>query len=100
MGTRAELDPRPGGITLTPDATGTAVRLVHRGQTRLGNESGAYLGARERFGLAEIELMHQRERVAALSRALPPGAEVADYLFEEGPADLDAGATPAELRRA
>jgi predicted dithiol-disulfide oxidoreductase (DUF899 family)/uncharacterized protein YndB with AHSA1/START domain len=183
MGTRAELDARPGGtlaidvtgtarargefvevvpparvvftfgwegdptvppgsstveITLTPDAAGTSVRLVHRGittaemreqhslgwnhymarlavvgaggdpgpdpnlavrQTRLDNESAAYVAAREELRLAEIELMRQRERVAALRRALPPGAEVADYVFAEGPTDLDAGDGPVRQVR-
>ncbi len=129
-------------ITLTPDPTGTSVRLVHHGittaemraqhghgwnqylarlavvaaggdpgpdpnlssaavvqQTRLANESAAYLAAREQLRLAEIELMRHRERVAALRRALPPGAVVADYVFEEGPADLHAGDAPVRQVR-
>jgi predicted dithiol-disulfide oxidoreductase (DUF899 family) len=65
----------------------------------LDNESAAYVAAREELRLAEIALMRQRERVAALRRALPPGAEVADYLFEEGPADLDAGDEPVRQVR-
>jgi predicted dithiol-disulfide oxidoreductase (DUF899 family) len=63
-------------------------------QTRLTTESADYLAARERLRLAEIELMRQRERVAALRRALPPGAAVQDYIFDEGPADLGAGDAP------
>ncbi|MEU3031711.1 DUF899 family protein [Streptomyces incarnatus] len=62
--------------------------------TRLHGESTEYLAAREELRRAEIELMRERERVAALRRALPPGAEVDDYVFLEGPADLDAGDEP------
>ncbi|MFH8340131.1 DUF899 family protein [Streptomyces sp. AM6-12] len=62
--------------------------------TRLHGESAEYLAAREELRGAEIELMRQRERVAALRRSLPPGAEVGDYVFLEGPADLEAGDTP------
>ncbi|MBV9357263.1 MAG: DUF899 family protein [Chloroflexi bacterium] len=68
-------------------------------QTRLANESDAYLAAREELRQAEIELMRQRERVAALRRSLPPGAAVADYVFAEGPADLDAGDGPVRQLR-
>jgi predicted dithiol-disulfide oxidoreductase (DUF899 family) len=67
--------------------------------TRLPGESADYLAAREELRDAEIELMRHRERVAALRRALPQGAEVDDYVFLEGPAGLDAGDTPVrELR--
>ncbi|CAM5483867.1 hypothetical protein SAURM35S_07282 [Streptomyces aurantiogriseus] len=38
--------------------------------------------------------MRHREKVAALRRTLPKGPPVDDYLFLEGPADLDAGDTP------
>ncbi|MFH7336658.1 DUF899 family protein [Streptomyces sp. KHY 26] len=62
--------------------------------TRLHGESAEYLAAREELRGAEIELMRQRERVAALRRALPPGAEVGEYVLLEGPAGLDAGDTP------
>jgi predicted dithiol-disulfide oxidoreductase (DUF899 family) len=62
--------------------------------TRLPGESADYLAAREELRDAEIELMRHRERVAALRRELPQGAEVDDYVFLEGPADLDAGDTP------
>ncbi|MET8808116.1 DUF899 family protein [Streptomyces sp. NPDC004546] len=62
--------------------------------TRLPGESAGYLAAREELRDAEIELMRHRERVAALRRALPQGAEVDDYVFLEGPAGLDAGDTP------
>jgi predicted dithiol-disulfide oxidoreductase (DUF899 family) len=63
-------------------------------QTNLPNESADYLAQREELRLAEIELMRQRERVAELRRGLPQGATVEDYVFEEGPANLDAGDTP------
>ncbi|MEU5533171.1 DUF899 family protein [Streptomyces sp. NPDC020362] len=62
--------------------------------TRLPGESADYLAAREELRLAEIELMRHREQVAARRRALPPGPPVDDYVFLEGPADLDAGDTP------
>ena len=63
-------------------------------QTNLPNESGEYLSKREELRIAEIELMRQSERVAALRRQLPDGAIVQDYVFEEGPATLDVGDTP------
>jgi predicted dithiol-disulfide oxidoreductase (DUF899 family) len=62
--------------------------------TRLTNESAEYLAKREELRKAEIDLMKQGERVAALRRALPEGAPVKDYVFREGPADLDAGDEP------
>ena len=45
-------------------------------QTNLPNESAEYLSKREEVRQAEIELMKQRERVAALRRELPKGATV------------------------
>lgn len=60
-------------------------------QTNLTGESAEYAGAREELRQAEIELMRHRERVAGLRRRLPPGPVVDDYVFEEGPADLDSG---------
>ncbi len=62
--------------------------------TRLHDESEAYRASREELRLAEIELMRQRERVADMRRQLPPGPVVEDYLFEEGPANLDVGDAP------
>jgi predicted dithiol-disulfide oxidoreductase (DUF899 family) len=62
--------------------------------TRLANESADYLARREELRRAEIDLMEQRERVAELRRALPEGAPVKDYVFREGPADLEAGDAP------
>ena len=53
--------------------------------------SAAYLAHRKELRLAEIALKEQRERVAALRRALPDGPTlVGDYAFREGPADIAA----------
>src|SRR5580692_11584712 len=68
-------------------------------QTNLENESPEYLAKREELRLAEIDLMRQRERVAALRRELPQGAPILDYVFEEGPANLNAGDTPVRTVR-
>jgi len=65
-----------------------------RRQTNLANESADYLAKRDTLRLAEIELMRQRERVAELRRQLPKGAVVSDYVFEEGPAQLEEGDSP------
>jgi predicted dithiol-disulfide oxidoreductase (DUF899 family) len=67
--------------------------------TNLPNESADYLAKREALRKAEIELMRQRELVAALRRELPQGPAVQDYVFEEGPARLDAGDTPVRSVR-
>jgi predicted dithiol-disulfide oxidoreductase (DUF899 family) len=63
-------------------------------QTNLSNESKEYLAKREELRLAEIELRNMRERVAELRRQLPPGANVEDYEFVEGPTALDEGDAP------
>jgi predicted dithiol-disulfide oxidoreductase (DUF899 family) len=63
-------------------------------QTNLPNESPEYLAKREEVRLAEIELMRQRERVAELRRAMPPGAPIEDYEFLEGPMSLADGDEP------
>ena len=68
-------------------------------QTNLTNESADYLSKREELRLAEIELMQQQERVAEFRRRLPKGAIVQDYVFEEGPVDLDAGDAPTRTVR-
>src|SRR5436309_8406224 len=68
-------------------------------QTNLTNESSEYLAKREELRLAEIELMRQRERVADLRRHLREGAIVQDYVFEEGPVDLNAGDAPVRTVR-
>lgn len=65
--------------------------------TNLKNESEEYLAKREELRAAEIELMKQRERVAALRRGLPQGTVVEDYVFEEGPEDLNAGDAPKQV---
>ncbi len=58
--------------------------------TRLTNESAEYFAGREELRLAEIELMRHRERVAEMRRRLlPSGAIVQDYVFQEGPTNLD-----------
>jgi predicted dithiol-disulfide oxidoreductase (DUF899 family) len=68
-------------------------------QTNLPNESPEYLAKREELRLAEIELLKQRERVAALRRGLPKGATIQDYEFLEGPASLDEGDAPVRKVR-
>jgi predicted dithiol-disulfide oxidoreductase (DUF899 family) len=68
-------------------------------QTRLSNESPDYIAAREQLRLAEVELMRQQEKVAALRRGLPPGAAIEDYVFEEGPSDLSDGDVPVRRVR-
>lgn len=67
--------------------------------TNLANESAEYAARREELRLAEIEEMRNRERVAQLRRALPPGPEIEDYLFYEGPRDLNAGDEPVRRVR-
>ena len=68
-------------------------------QTNLPNESPEYLAKREELRLAEIELMRQRERVAALRRSLPKGATIQDYEFVEGPTSLSEGDDPVRKIR-
>jgi predicted dithiol-disulfide oxidoreductase (DUF899 family) len=68
-------------------------------QTRLAGQSSDYLDARERLRLAEIDLMQQREQVAAMRRALPPGPVVDDYEFLEGPRSLSDEDTPVTTVR-
>jgi predicted dithiol-disulfide oxidoreductase (DUF899 family) len=62
--------------------------------TRLAGETAEYGTARENLRRAEIDLDDQRERVAALRRALPDGPVVDDYVFLEGPRSLDDGDEP------
>ena len=50
---------------------------------KLSSESGAYRRAREELLGAEVELMRQRERVAALRRKLPSGPKMEHYDFRE-----------------
>lgn len=68
-------------------------------QTNLPNESPEYLAKREELRLAEIELMRQRERVAALRRSLPKGATIKDYELVEGPTSLSEGDDPVRRIR-
>lgn len=52
------------------------------GVERLPNESDQYLEARAELEAAEVALMEQRERVAEMRRALPPGPVVEqNYTF-------------------
>jgi predicted dithiol-disulfide oxidoreductase (DUF899 family) len=67
---------------------------MKRIQQFLTNESAEYLARREELRVAEIELMEHQERVAAMRRALPPGAVLGEYEFLEGPVDLGAGDEP------
>lgn len=58
--------------------------------SRLPGESAGYRAARDELTAAEHELTAATERVAALRRALPPGGLVPeDYVFTEGPDDLE-----------
>ena len=65
--------------------------------TRLADESKAYLSAREELRSLEIESMKLRERVSEARRQLPQGPAVNNYLFLEGPADLNAGDSPTHI---
>ncbi len=52
-------------------------------------ESPEYRRARDELLTQEIALRDQRERVAELRRGLPRNAVATDYVFQEGPADLE-----------
>jgi predicted dithiol-disulfide oxidoreductase (DUF899 family) len=65
---------------------------------KLSNESEQYRKARADLLKAEMALRDQRERVAELRRALPLDTRVDDYLFHEGPADLDQDGPISEVR--
>jgi predicted dithiol-disulfide oxidoreductase (DUF899 family) len=67
-------------------------------QTRL-DETADYAARREELRVAEVALMQQREKVAALRRQLPAGTPVADYEFSEGPRSLVDGDTPVTTVR-
>jgi len=56
--------------------------------TNLTSESDEYVRAREELRLAEIDLMQQRERVAAMRRHLPEGPVVPDYQLLEATTGL------------
>ena len=66
--------------------------------TRL-TESDEYVKAREELRQAEVDLMREGEREAAMRRQLPEGPVVDDYAFFEGPARLDAGDEPVRTVR-
>jgi predicted dithiol-disulfide oxidoreductase (DUF899 family) len=63
------------------------------------DESPDYLAQRAALQDAEVALMRQREHVAALRRAHPPGPVVDDYVFEEGPRQLGDGDGPVTTVR-
>jgi predicted dithiol-disulfide oxidoreductase (DUF899 family) len=68
-----------------------ADQLAQENPIRIPNESVDYRAARQALLAEEFELRRHIERVAAMRRALPPGAPVtADYRFEteDGPSDL------------
>ena len=91
MSTNTQPQPATGG-TKHVNREKTDGLLRH---TRLENEPREYLQKREELRLAEMEMFRTIERVAALRRALPAGAEVTDYEFQEGPRDLDGPDGPA-----
>ncbi|HUI03526.1 MAG TPA: DUF899 family protein [Acidimicrobiales bacterium] len=66
--------------------------------TRL-TEPADYARRRQELAEAEMALMEQRERVAALRRGLGEGVAVEDYVFFEGPPSLEKGdeARPVRL---
>src|SRR5262245_63515982 len=85
MSTTSHLQPIASGSKHV-DREKTDGMLRH---TRLVNEPREYLQKREELRLAEIEMFRNIERVASLRRALPMGAGVTDYVFQEGPRDLN-----------
>src|SRR5215470_14543602 len=78
---------RPQPITAGPKHVNREKTDGMLRHTRLRNEPPEYLQKREELRLAELEMFRNIERVAALRRALPTGAEVTDYTFQEGPRD-------------
>lgn len=67
--------------------------------TRFPNETVEYREARDRLLRAEVELRNAVERVAAQRRQLPAGPLVnEDYVFQEGPRDLDEDGPIREVR--
>ena len=95
MNTTTHPQPIPGGPKHV-DREKTDGMLRH---TRLVNEPREYLQKREELRLAEMEMFRSIERVAALRRALPAGAEVTDYVFHEGPRDLNGSDSPVSSVR-
>lgn len=62
------------------------------------SESEAYRQARDALLKAEIALRDQREAVAERRRKLPLDTAIDDYVFQEGPADLDLDGPVSEIR--
>lgn len=95
MSTTTHPQPITGGPKhVNREKTGDILR-----QTRLSNEPSDYLQKREELRLAEMEMFRNIERVAALRRTLPVGAEVTDYVFQEGPRDLSPSDSPVSAVR-
>jgi predicted dithiol-disulfide oxidoreductase (DUF899 family) len=65
---------------------------------RMKTESEAYRQARDALLEAEIALRDRREAVAAQRRKLPRDTAIDDYVFQEGPADLDLDGPVSEIR--
>ena len=65
---------------------------------RMNGESEVYKQARDSLLEAEIALRDQRERVAGQRRKLPLDTAIEDYVFQEGPADLDLDGPVSEIR--
>ena len=65
---------------------------------KLSNESEQYQKASAELLKAEMALRDQRERVAELRRGLPLDTRIDDYLFHEGPSDLQQDSPIAEVR--
>ncbi len=65
---------------------------------KLSNESEPYQKARAALLEAEMALRDQREHVAELRRGLPLDTKVNDYLFHEGPFDLQQDSPISEVR--
>jgi predicted dithiol-disulfide oxidoreductase (DUF899 family) len=73
------------------EALTPAAQLARDNPVRIKNESAEYRAARTALLAEELELRRHIERVAAMRRALPPGAPVTgDYRFEteDGQSDL------------
>lgn len=65
---------------------------------RVAGESDAYAVARARLLEEEVALKEHVERVAAMRRGLPRDTPVEDYVFREGPRDLDTEGPSREVR--
>ncbi|GAA2757624.1 DUF899 family protein [Actinopolymorpha rutila] len=70
------------------------------GETRRQpGESDEYAAARAALAEAEHDLTRRIEAVAQLRRALPPGGRVPeDFVFSEGPRDIDDGDVAGDVR--